>query len=112
MQRVIDMTVIKAVIPATVLSALAIGIDPSGTEQLVSLVKLGVFIATIIGIAFVMRRDVSDLLEWRRKHIEYHDDLREFIGEIRQDRRDMQRRIEKLETHVEDCNFRRRKGDN
>lgn len=113
MQKVLDLKVItKASMPLLALFGISLGIAPDSVGS--NVVEVGMMVAGMIGVAAVMRKDVSDLKKWRISHDETHqriaeanEKLAKILGHLEEAKTESERRMREIEHLV----YRRRVGD-
>lgn len=100
-------TAFKFSLLVVIFGGVAIGMEPSPEVDFKTLLYIGLYVAGMIGVAAVLRSDVSDLKKWKNRHDDKHDELTEILTELKTISKVYERRLEKLEDHPHECeNFK------
>lgn len=86
-----------------------LGGPPEGSERLLTLAfMVFVQILGLVAIAAVLRRDVTNLNEWKklqdetwREHLELHSDMSKMLGRMEQLSSDAKERMDRLDNRID-----------
>lgn len=107
MQKVLNLRLIsQAALPLLALTGISATLVPSQLDS--SIVEAAMFTAGMIGVAAVMRSNITDLVKWRKEHVEREDEWKErhesthekiveMLAELKAARKEADRRLGDLE---------------